>query len=1033
MPNCKIFRKSTWSALSKIMAVAFLALLSANEISAQKLKQISGTVRSSSGPLSGVSITSKKNSKTGTATDANGHYVLNVREGSELIFSSIGYKTVEMRDNGTSVLDVIMDEDNTGLSDVVVIGYGTQKKSSLTSSVSDIAGKDLNNRSVANAPQALQGLAAGVTVIDGGGSPGKSNATIRIRGITSLVPPVTGSEMNSGKIIERSGLDPLFIIDGIEQSLQDINPIDIESISVLKDAASTAIYGSRAANGVVLVTTKRGKAGKVSVNLNSYYAIQKAIYNPSQMGMEDYMNLQNVAYENAGEDRPFTDEEIQTWVHSNDRIKYPVVNDWINVLLKPAPQLSNTLSVGGGTDKFKTLLSVNYFDQDGIIPNASSNQKSIRLNTDYKVSNRITLSGDFNYRLKNYTSQIEDDGENMWKLMWASSNFAVPRYPDGTYGLSSDGISPLAIAELKGTSKYESNNGLINLKADIELFKGLNFQTQYGITINSLNEKTFHNAYEIRDYYNKDLVLQKVSTNSLLEARNYSRQTTLNNLLIYKTKISDHSIGSLFGYSQISYNSNFISAFRTGFYNNNIQAISQGSLASRDNSGDETTWGLRSYFGRLNYNFAEKYFVELNARYDGSSRFTGKNRYSFFPSFSGAWRISKESFWSNLKNTVNEFKIRGSWGSTGNQSVGLYSYLETLAARNYSFGGASVQGLYQSMVANSNLTWETTTEANLGLDAQFLKGRLGVTFDIYKKKTDGILLYLPIPATIGLAAPAQNAGNVENKGWELSLTYRSAATNDLRYSLTFNLSDVKNKITNLEGTGPYINEANDLITIRKEGLPIDAFIGYKTDGFFKSEAEIQNYPTLLPNTKPGDLKYVDINNDGTINADDLVYIGSNIPHYTFGLNANIDYKNFDVNIFFQGVAKAEGISEGAWREAGNWQSFTLEEQKDYWTPQNPNAKFPRPEAFGGKNSGMSDFWMFSTAYLKLKNLQIGYTLPKSVISKLHLERCRLYISGSNLLTISPATKMGLDPEFPIANVRYYPQLSLYTAGINLTF
>jgi TonB-linked SusC/RagA family outer membrane protein len=975
--------------------------------------EIRGRVRSSGGePLQNVSVT-VVGSQMGTTTNNEGHFTLTAPDNKNIVleFSSVGYETQRVNIGNQTEVNVVLELDIAGLNDIVVVGYGTQKRTSLSSAVVDIKGDDLNRRTVADVTQSLQGLAPGVTITDGGGGPGKSDVTIRVRGITNL-----------------SGNDPLIIVDGIEQPLKDIDPADIERVTVLKDAASTSIYGSRAANGVLLVTTKRAKAGKLSVNLHSYYAVQNVIFHPKQMGMEDYMRLQNVAYTNAGSPAPFTEEDIQTWLTTTDRVKYPLVNDWINVMFSPAPQHNQTLSVSGGTDKIKALLSVNYLDQDGVIPNSGSRRKSMRFNTDFKVSKKITLSGDFNYRLKDYHSPTNET--TSIKYIWASSNFAVPRYPDGTYGMSSDGISPLVEAELKGVSNFKDNFGAANMKADIELFSGLKFQSQYGITFGGLSQKIFSNAFEIRDYYNKDVIRQQVTTNSLTEIRDYYEQSTLNNMLTYDLLKGNHTISALLGYSQIKYEYNTLSASRKDFYNNEVQSISQGSLGSRANEGYDSEWGLRSYFGRLNYNFSEKYFVELNARYDGSSRFTGSNRYSFFPSFSGAWRISKEKFWEPLSNVANELKIRGSWGKTGNQSVGLYAYLETLSALDYNFGGQPVQGLYQSTLANQALTWETTIQSNVGADASFLNGKLGVSFDYYNKLTEGILLSLPIPLTVGLNPPPQNAGSVENKGWELAISYH-AAIKDFNYNLAFNISNVHNRITSLAGTGPYINNEHWVTTIQKEGLPISSYYGYRALGFFQTEEEINNYPTLFPGIKPGDLKYEDVNKDGILSASDMVEIGSNIPHYTFGLNMNFDYKNFDMNLFFQGVGKAQAMI-GEW--AGNvpWQSFTMDFQKDYWTPENRNAKYPRPEAFADNNWVNADFWIVNSAYLKLKNVQLGYTLPTGIADKINISRLRVYVAAANVFTISKVNKWGFDPEFN-TSLRTYPQLSSYTFGINLTF
>lgn len=973
-------------------------------------RELIGKVTDAAGvPLPGVTI-SVKGASIGAVTDFDGEFSIEVPNDALLVFSSVGFETLEERIGSNNNLSIILQEDLQVLDEVVIVGYGTQKRSSLTSAVSDVAGETLNQRVVSDASQALQGLAPGVTVVDGGGGPGKASATIRIRGLTTL-----------------SGNSPLVLVDGFEQKLENLNPQDIETITILKDAASTAIYGSRAANGVVLITTKRGSEGKVTASLNSYYGIQQAIFKPKQIGMEDYMRMQNVAFENAGAAAPFSEEDINTWLTTNDRINYPLVNDWLNQVFSPAPQQSHTLTIGGGTEKLRTLLSLNHFDQKGIISNSNSKENNFRLNTDYNISDRITLSSDISYRLANYKSPTRE--LEAIKYIWASSNFAVPRYPDGTYGLSSDGISPLVQSELRGVSRFKDVNSSINLKAKIDLWKGLSFQTQYALTSERQSQKIYNNAYEITEYQNPDVILQKVSINSLEEVRNYSEQHTLNNLLRYETEIgSAHSLIGLLGYSQDSFSGSFLSASRRNFYNNDIRALSQGAADTKDNQGFETDWGLRSYFGRVSYNFDEKYFFEVNARYDGSSRFSSSNRFGFFPSFSGAWRISQEKFWIDNLNVVNEFKIRGSWGQTGNQSVGLYSFLETLAARNYSFGGQAVQGLYQSALANEDLTWETTTQSNIGLDLSFLKDKISLTFDYYNKATEGILLVLPIPLSLGLDAPPQNAGNVENKGWETAISYKGAIK-DFNFDIAFNISDVKNEITNLEGTGPYISNSNWVSRIRQVGLPIDSFLGYKSDGFYQSQDEVDNSPLLFPDAGPGDIKYVDVNNDGLINPSDRIPLGSDIPRYTFGLNTNFNFKNFDMNAFFQGVGKAD-FMVGEW--AGNvaWQSFVMDFQKDYWTPDNRDAAHPRPVAFADNNWVNSDFWIVDAAYLKLKNLQIGYTFPSNITK--NLQKLRLYVSGSNVFTISKVNKWGFDPEAN-TGLRNYPTVSIYSVGLNVTF
>lgn len=469
-------------------------------------RTIRGLVSNESGLAQVGTTVTVKGTSIGTSTDENGRYSIEVNVGQNiLVFSAVGFFSQEAVIGNRTTIDVKLIAQVDDLDEVVVVGYGVQKRSSLTSAVSDIKGEKLTKRPVANAPQALQGLAPGVTILDRGGAPGKSNATIRIRGVTTL-----------GKN------DPLIIVDGLEQNLQDVNPDDIESLTVLKDAASTAIYGSRAANGVILVTTKRGKVGKLAINYSGYIASQNSIYNPEHMGLRDFLELENVARINAGQGPKRTQEEIDQWVNSTDRVKYPMPNEWFDVYLNRAPQHSHTLAVSGGTEQLRTLFSANYFNQDGIIPVSQGERKDIRMNNDFKLSERINLSADVSYRVKDYLAPLNEDAS--FRYMLSGSNFAVPIYPDGTYGLGSENYSPLITNIMDGKSTYANNQAVINLKADVKIVEGLTFSTQYSNRYVSNYQKNFTNAYEIRDYYNKDNVLKSVGPNSVKEIRKGNKE-----------------------------------------------------------------------------------------------------------------------------------------------------------------------------------------------------------------------------------------------------------------------------------------------------------------------------------------------------------------------------------------------------------------------------------------------------------------------------------------------------------------------------
>lgn len=1005
-----------------------IAMLLTFAASAQQTLKTAGQVRSGKGEkLPGINIQVKHSGK-GTVTDAEGRFSLAVAPGDTLLVSGIGYKKLEVPVNGRPQLDLRLTDDETALGEVVVVGYGTQKKSDLTNSVSQIKGADITRRPVSNIQQALQGLAPGVTVLDRGGAPGVSNATIRVRGITTFN---INSSSTSGYDLGKN--DALVIIDGIEQRMQDINPEDIESLSVLKDAASTAIYGSRATNGVILITTKRGKSGKLTVNYNGYYAWQKSVNKPQMMDIESYMREQVVAYTNAGVAVParFTEESIQQYVNATDRYKYPMPNTWFNTMLKTSPQQSHVLSLAGGNEVVKTRMSVRYQDQQGIVENYSDKLSEVRMNADYSpLNSRVHFAGDINYRNNTNTKPTVEPFNNMFH----GSLWAVPKYPDGTYGLSTQGNNPLMFDEIGGLSKQGVDYFLGNVRGDVDLLPGLRFSSQFGTRVMYTQQKNFTNSYTNTDKNTN--ITKTVANNSLTEVRNTLREYTWNNLLTYEHSFGKHDLKALAGYSQIDNKQTFLSAYRERFYNNDITSIGQGANdGTKSNSGSDAEYGLRSYFGRINYAYAGKYLLEVNGRYDGSSRFADGKRYSFFPSFSAGWRMAKEQFFAPLLPIVNDLKLRGSYGKTGNQSVDLYSYYDALTATSYTFNGVPVPGYRQTTLANTDLGWESTTQLDLGLDAAFLDRRLNITADYYRKLTSDILLNLDIPATVGLNAPPQNAGSVENKGVEIAVNYNSKQSGPFRYTVGANFSYNENKVTDLKGTGPYITGSDiDPRYIIKTGLPINTLWGYQTDGLFQTVEEISKYPTLASNTQPGDVKYVDRNNDGKIDANDMTNIGLSFPKYTFGLNAGLQYKEFELNILIQGAAKVDTRLSGALAEMGNQEGFTHEiYANNYWTPEHTDARFPRPIKYDLRNVATSDRLVIDGSYIRLKNIQLSYHLPEYITKKALISRSTVYVSATNLFTISKLNEWNLDPEAESGRAVYYPQTSLFTVGVNLQF
>ncbi len=1014
------------------------SILSANELKFKELpnriivitasnsedqnKTITGKVTGPKGEsLSGATVQVKGSSLI-TTTDDSGQFSIAVPDNDAiLVVSYVDMQTAEIRVGVNTNLIIQLKAVDQSMNEVVVVGYGTQKKVSMTSAVTQVKGEDLVRRPVSNLQQALQGQAPGLTVLDRGGEPGRSAATLRVRGITTFSGNSSGNS------------SPLIIVDGVEQQMFNLNPEDVESISVLKDASSTAIYGSRAANGVVLITTKRAKTGKVQIAYNGYYAIQKSVNQPENMELEKYMRYQQLAYTNQGLTIParYTDESIDTWVNSSDRYKYPDVNTWFQTVLKAAPQHSHNVSFSGGNEFSRTRVSMRYMDQGGIAPNYSASIREIRINNDMQLHKRLKMSADVNYRYNMSRSPFASD---VFNRFLHGTLFAAPKYPDGTYGLSQQGFNPLLLAEKSGNNNIASNYFYASGKMEYQLLKGLTLSAQVSAVMDFTEQKAYRNA--VNNFDSLTGRRYQVANNALTETRNRYREITTNYLANYATSFGRHELKALVGFSELYNNGYNLSAYRERFYNNDIQSIGQGANdPTKDNSGNEYKFGLRSYFARLNYSFDQKYLLEVNGRYDGSSRFTGNKQYSFFPSFSAAWRITEEDFFDNLNTPFNELKIRGSWGQTGNQTVPLYSYFASLTQGSYTFGGVAAPTFSQTVLADPSISWETNTQTDIGIEGSLLGYKLSFSVDYYKKRTSGILLALPLPVVTGFTSSNQNAGVIDNKGWEISLGYRNNE-HKFTYAISGNVAINRNEVIDLKGGGPFINSSYDLDPryIVKEGLPYNSLWGYKTDGYFQSQQEIDNYPTIAPNTKPGDVKYVDLNKDGRINADDWTVIGNPFPKYTFGATAELGYRNFSLNLLFQGAADVDTRLSGALSEYGIFEGFTHKIVTDnYWTPERPNARFPLPRKSDQRNVNTSDRLIIDGSYLRLKNLQLNYSVPSPLLKKAGINAARIYLSGTNLLTFSKLNEWNLDPEAESGRGIYYPQTSLYTLGLNLNF
>ncbi len=966
------------------------------------------TDQASGQPLPGVNVIIK-GSNTGTVTDVEGAYSLNVpNENDTILFSSIGYISREIGVNGRTTLDVILEEDVRSLEEIVVVGYGTEKKVNLTGSVSSIEGSELEKVPVGQTTMALQGVAPGVTVTQRSGQPGADGGNIRIRGIGTL-----------------GDSNPLVMVDGVETDLSNVDPNDIENISILKDAASAAIYGARAANGVILVTTKRGKEG-VSVNYNGYAGFQVPTDMPNIVNGADHMALLSEAYTNVGLTPIWTQEQIETHRNQMPSDQYPDT-DWQDLTMKNSAFMQNhNLGINAGSDKARLFASLSYLDQDGIIPSTDFNRVNIRVNSDIDITDKLTTSMDVFLRRTEQNQPADGTGYVFHWMRRIPSN-EVGVLSNGLYGEGWNGDHPLARAKDGGIWTKEGLDAILNFRANYQFTNWLSAEVMYAPRFENPHEVRF---FDITQTYARDGVTPThfvPQRNSLTERFDREWYNNLRAVVTVDKSFNEmHQLSFLAGFQQEDQTNNWVSAYREVFPLPEYQEIDAGNRANELTRGSGTHWALRSFFGRVKYNFQDRYLLEANVRRDGSSRFAEGNRQGIFPSFSAAWRISEEPFMQGMTNFIDHLKLRASWGQLGNQNIGLYPYAAFIqiggSSADYVFNNAISPGAALNDMANPDIVWETSETTDIGIEAN-LWGKLDITFDYYYRLTNDILLQLNIPQTLGLNPPFQNAGVVENRGWDFVTTYRDRI-GELNYSITFNLSDVKNEILDMKG----IQQSG--LQVDREGYPIGSFFGYEAIGLFQSEDEVEAHATQFGTVAPGDIKYRDINNDGIINDQDQTVIGSPIPRFTFGARFNLDYKAFDFSLFLQGVGKADGYLYGQGIMPFFLGGTVQEQHKDRWTPDNTDATYPRLAFNQVNNEQNSSFWMKNAAYLRGQNIQIGYTIPQGVIN--NIQRMRVYLSGRNLFTIDNFYE-GYDPEAPVSNGGWYPQMKVFTAGLNISF
>lgn len=978
---------------------------------AQQKKQITGTIVDQNGePIIGANVI-EKGTTNGTVTDLDGHFSLQTSSNAILSVTYIGYTEKTIAVQGESKLQITLKEDVEALDEVIVVGYGSVKKGNLTTAVSSVKAEMLENRPLQTVADALQGTVAGLNIVQSS-KPGTASS-IQLRGATSL----------------NDAGSPLLMVDGVPGEFNYLNVDDIESVTVLKDAASAAIYGSRAAHGVILVTTKRGKSAKPTFKYNGYIGVNTPTNMPESVSSAEYARIRNESQRNLGKADIFTEEDIRKFASGEDLNRYPNTN-WFDVMFKNSISTRHSIAATGGNENVKYYLSGGFDHQTGIIPEINQNVFNVRSNVDVAVTKRFNLSFDMRYILREKDETMGTyDGMGMDGTIidiYKMNPTYLAKYTDGNYAYNSNGIvNPLAFL-------YESGNWQNDIHDASGIFKiSYNFLDNLKLTglanVNYVFSKDskMMRQFHIIDYNSKDNVT--LGENSLDENRDYKAYYNLQVLLTYQKQIKNHSIDILAGYQQENEKSDWISAYRDGFPTDLVHVLTGGSQDNWSNDGNGNHWAIASFLGRINYDYAGKYLLTFNIRSDASSRFAKGHRWATFPSVATAWRITGEEFMNNI-SFMDDWKIRATWGKTGSSSgLGLYPSYTTIGIGNTVLNNTWIQTGYLQNLGNTELGWETTTMLDFGTDIQLLKNRLGLTFDYYIKNTNNILIGLPVPMEYGFDKPNVNIGKVQNRGWELELHWNDKIGN-VNYGIQANLSNNKNEVKDLAGTGPWKEGYTDV------GLPMNSIYGYEALGFFQSEEEIAESPFQNVKNKPGDIKYKDQNGDKKIDGDDRIILGDPAPHYLFGLRLNAEWKGFDVSVFFQGIGKKDYIMRGPGVQplSDSGKGPVFKHQLDYWTEDNRDATYPRilDNVQGSFNYATSDFWKINAGYLRMKNLQLGYNFSNSLIKNTGFSNLRVFFSASNLFTIDNFVS-GYDPES--GSAYSYPLSRTYSFGLNVQF
>jgi TonB-linked SusC/RagA family outer membrane protein len=1003
---------------------------------------VKGTVKDVSGePLIGVSVSVKGKSGIGTITDINGNFSIQCGANDILVFSYIGYATLEFPVNGKSSLSISMKEDTKVLDEVIVVGYGTTTRKSAVGAVDQVKADMIENRPVANMTQALQGAAPNVIIQQRNHNPNDNKTNFNIRGISTL-----------------NDNSPLFVIDGLVadgESFNKLNPMDIENISILKDAGTAAIYGSRSSNGVVVVTTKKGKKNqRPVVRLSGMIGWENPDILFSPVAGYQNATLRNLAETNAGNAPKYTPDQIRDLAaHQNEE-------SWFfDQIMRTAMQQNYNLSVSGGSEHSTYMISMGYYDQESnYVGNDSFGVQRYNFRTSLSTElGRFKLTGILAYARNNSVSttggSLEVDAARTPTYYYYKMKSA-----DGRYLLNDilSEFNPLGQLEAGGRNKYRNNYINTNVSAEMKIIDGLKLKGVFGADI--MNDTRFTRNHAVAYYSSEEATEPRPIKKENNKTSNWNSNAYLINtqlLLDYNKTFGKHTVNGLVGLTNESYTQSS-NEIEKKYVDPDLGIATDettsepGNITGKTSVDGSNRTSITSFLGRAGYSYADRYYAEFSFRYDGASKFHKDYRWGFFPSVSLGWRPTEESFMEFYKEKIGDLKLRASYGVLGSQAIGTYDRFTVYDVydNSYAYNNKTVSGAGFKL-GLENLTWEKTQTFNIGVDASFLQNSLTVTFDYFHKRTNDILMKPLISSVFGTEMPMANIGKMQNQGWDLSVNYR-LKTGAFTHNFNFNLGDSWNKVLEFPGD-EQITQVEELSRIIRVGVPLNSYYGYKMAGFFQSYDEIE--ASAIPvgaKVQPGDIKFVDRNDDGIIDSKDKFILGNAFPRYTFGFTYGLNWKGIDFSMFWQGVGKRDMMLRGELIEPyhANYSYTIYKHQLDFWTPTNTEARWPRLAAPGSDsnrnnygNGNGSDLFLLDGKYLRLKNLTIGYTLPKEWTKHLGMQKARLYINGQNLLTFS--NNSFIDPESSefdskmstsgANSGRSYPTLRYFGFGVDIEF